>query len=116
MAEHSLAQVRANALAMVLDDKQTIERMFEMTTICPETSEWWSQMVSIRLPENTDMDKLSKIMHESYHIEMPLITWNNYKLARLSVQIYTSQEELDAFVEGITTHVPACLISEAIDG
>jgi len=116
MAAHDWAQVRANAHAMALDAKRTIERMFEMTPICPETPEWWSQMVSIRLPDNTDMDKLSKIMHESYHIEMPLITWNNYKLARLSVQIYTSQEELDAFVEGITTHVPACLVSESIDG
>jgi hypothetical protein len=39
---------------------------------------------------------------------MPLITWHEFKIARLSVQVYTSQDELDAFVEAATTHVLAC--------
>jgi len=54
------------------------------------------------------MGKLSQIMRDHYKIEMPLITWNGFKIARLSVQVYTTQDELDAFVEGITTHLPAC--------
>jgi selenocysteine lyase/cysteine desulfurase len=50
------------------------------------------------------MAKLSQIMREQYHIEMPMITWNHVKIARLSVQIYTTQEELDLLVEVLTTH------------
>ncbi len=53
------------------------------------------------------MAKLGQIMRDNYKIEMPLITWNGFKIARLSVQIYTTQDELDAFVEGVTTHVLA---------
>ena len=116
MAEHNWAQVRADCHAMALDAKRTIERMFEMPPICPEDPEWFSQICAIRLPDNTDMAKLGEIVRGQYHIEMPLITWGKYKIARLSVQIYTSQDELDALVEAITTLVPACQINEAIDG
>jgi isopenicillin-N epimerase len=110
MKAHNWEQVRANCHAMALDAKRAIERHFGMQPICPETFEWFSQLCPIRLPDNTDMAKLGQIMREQYKIEMPLITWNHtFKIARLSVQIYTTQDELDAFVEGITTHLGACL-------
>jgi len=47
-------------------------------------------------------------LREHYQIEMPLITWNNFKIARLSVQIYTTADDLDVFVEALTTHLPVC--------
>ncbi len=105
MATHNWAEVRANCHAMALDAKRTVEGMFGTAAICPESFDWFSQLCPIRLPDNTDMDKLGAIMHDEYKIEMPLITWNNYKFARLSVQIYTTQDELDALVELLTTHI-----------
>ena len=39
-----------------------------------------------------------------------MITWNGFKIARLSVQIYTTQEELDTFVGALEKHVPECLV------
>ena len=105
MAAHNWVQVRERCFAMALDAKRTVEGMFGTPSICPEGFEWFSQLCPIRLPDNTDMDKLSAIMHDEYKIEMPLITWNNYKIARLSVQIYTTQDEIDALVEMLTTHV-----------
>ena len=47
-------------------------------------------------------------MREQYQIEMPMTTWGQVKMARLSVQIYTSQDEVDAFVEAVTTLALAC--------
>jgi len=112
MAAHDWPQVRAHCHAMALDTKRTIERMFHTESICPEEFAWFSQLCPIRLPDNTDMGKLGKLLHEHYQIEMPMITWGNYKIARLSVQIYTTQDELDAFVEAITSHVPICQVEE----
>ena len=43
-----------------------------------------------------------------------MITWGKYKIARLSVQIYTTQDELDAFVEALTSHVPICQVEETL--
>ncbi|HRW07972.1 MAG TPA: hypothetical protein P5121_22880, partial [Caldilineaceae bacterium] len=56
----------------------------------------------------TDMGKLGQILREQYQIEMPMINFRGTKIARLSVQIYTTQEEIDAFVEAAMAHVPAC--------
>ncbi|MEM7535293.1 MAG: aminotransferase class V-fold PLP-dependent enzyme [Chloroflexota bacterium] len=109
MNAHDWPQVRARCHAMALDTKRTIERHFGTESICPENFEWFSQLCPIRLPDRTDMEALGKILREQYKIEMPLITWgderHSVKLARISVQIYTTQEELDVLVEALTTHI-----------
>jgi isopenicillin-N epimerase len=108
MEAHNWTQVRERCYAMALDTKHLIERTFGVEPICPESFEWFSQLCPIRLPDKTDMGKLGQIFRDHYQIEMPLINWNGVKIARLSVQVYTSQDELDAFVEAATTHVLAC--------
>ena len=110
---HDWKSVQANCFDLAKQLKQDIEAQFNTQSICPDDFEWYSQLSPIRLPDNTDTDKLKHIFTEHYHIEMPLITWRNFKFARLSVQIYTSQDELDAFYEAITTHVLACQLPTA---
>lgn len=109
MDAHDWPQVRARCHALALDTKHILEHHFDTESICPESFEWFSQLVPIRLPDNTDMAKMGQIMREQYRIEMPMITWHHVKIARLSVQIYTTQEELDLLVETITTLQPACV-------
>ncbi len=109
MEAHDWPQVRARCHAMALETKRTVEGHFGTTSICPESFDWFSQLCPIRLPDETDMGKLGQIMREHYQIEMPMITWNNFKIARLSVQIYTTQDELDLLVEALTTHQSACV-------
>ncbi len=106
MNDHDWPQVRARCHALALDAKRTLEKHFGTESICPETFEWFSQLCPIRLPDDTDMEALGKVVREHYKIEMPLITWNTVKIARLSVQIYTTEDEIDAFVEAVTTHLP----------
>jgi isopenicillin-N epimerase len=109
---HDWPQVRARCYGMALATKRTVEQMFDTESICPESFDWFSQLCPIRLPDQTDMGKLSEILRDEYQIEMPMITWNNFKIARLSVQIYSSQEELDIFVGALEKHLPACLMKE----
>ncbi|MEM7030823.1 MAG: aminotransferase class V-fold PLP-dependent enzyme [Chloroflexota bacterium] len=109
MENHDWPTVRDHCYQMALATKRTLESHFDTETICPETFDWFSQLCPIRLPDNTDMAKLAQIMREQYQIEMPMINWPTVKLARLSVQIYTTQEELDIFIDAVTTHVPDCL-------
>ena len=108
MDAHDWPAVRARCFAMALDTKRAIEQFFGTQPICPDTFEWYSQLSAIRLPDRTDTDKLGKLLRETYSIEMPVLNWNGVKIARLSVQIYTAQHELDALVETLTTHVMAC--------
>lgn len=111
MAAHDWPQVRARCYEMALATKHTVEQMFDTESICPETFDWFSQLCPIRLPDQTDMGKLSEILRNDYQIEMPMITWNNFKIARLSLQIYSTQEELDTFVGALEKHIPECLVT-----
>jgi len=65
-------------------------------------------MVAIRLPDRTDLTALGAILRERYRIEMPLIHWHHLKLARLSVQAYTTEAELEALAQALCRHVPEC--------
>jgi isopenicillin-N epimerase len=108
MEEHDWPAVRQRCYEMALATKRTIEQHFDTEAICPETFEWFSQLCPIRLPDKTDMGKLGQILREQYQIEMPMINFQGTKIARLSVQIYTTQAELDTFVDALLAHVPAC--------
>jgi isopenicillin-N epimerase len=108
MQSHNWPQVRARCHRMALETKQTIERHFATEPICPESFEWFSQLCPIHLPDNTDMGQLGQILREQYQIEIPMINWCGVKIARLSVQIYTSQDELDIFVDAVKRHCPEC--------
>jgi isopenicillin-N epimerase len=110
MAQHDWAAVRARSHALALETRATLQSAFATADIAPATFAWGSQLMPIRLPDNTDMDKLAAILRDHYKVEMPLITWRDVKLARLSVQCYTTQDELDVLVEALTTHVPACTL------
>lgn len=110
MQAHDWPAVRERCHTMALTLKRVIENHFGTTSICPDEFEWFSQLCPIRLPDNTDMRKLGEILRDHYHIEMPMINWNGVKIARLSVQIYTTQEELDILEEALTTHVAACQV------
>ena len=111
MQAHDWPQVRARCHQMGLATKRTVEQMFDTEAICPENFEWFSQLIPIRLPDQTDMGKLGQLLRDEYQIEMPMINWNGVKIARLSVQIYTTQEELDTFVGALEKHVPDCLVT-----
>lgn len=98
MEAHDWPQVRARCChAMALPTKQTLEERSDSESICP-----------IRLPDNVDIGRLGQILREEYQIEMSMISWKNVKIARLSIQVYTSQDEFDTFVEAVTIHLPAC--------
>ena len=109
MEEHDWPAVRKRCHNMALAAKRKLEQHFDTEAICPETFEWFSQLCPIRLPDQTDMVKLGQIFREQYQIEMPLINFRGTKIARLSVQIYTTQAEIDAFIDAAMKHVPECL-------
>jgi isopenicillin-N epimerase len=111
MQSHDWPRVRARCHQMALAVKRELEHHFDCESVCPESFDWFSQLCPIRLPDQTDMGKLGRILREHYQIEMPMINWNGVKIARLSVQIYTTQEELDVFVDTMKTHVPECQIT-----
>jgi isopenicillin-N epimerase len=62
---------------------------------------WFAQMSSARLPAQTDVVTLKSRLYEGFHVEVPLMEWNGYKLIRISVQGYNTHEEVDLLLQAL---------------
>ena len=108
MEANDWQQVRKRCHRMARDAKRAVEGELQTASLCPESFAWFSQLCPIRLPDDTDIGALNEMLRDRYRIEMPLLTWQGIKLARLSVQVYTQQREVDAAVAALLRHVPEC--------
>ena len=108
MEANDWQQVRKRCHRMARDGKRAVEGKLPTASLCPESFAWFSQLCPIRLPDDTDIGALNEMLRDRYRIEMPLLTWQGIKLARLSVQVYTQQREVDAAVAALLRHVPEC--------
>ena len=53
-----------------------------------------------------DGRELRRRLLDEYSIEMPITGWRDQRYARLSVQGYTTQEDIDRLIEGLATLIP----------
>jgi isopenicillin-N epimerase len=109
MQAHDWDEVRMHCHRLASETRRRIEDHFDVESVYPDAFEWYSQLVAIRLPDRVDVHELGRILREQYRIEMPLIHWHGIKLARLSVQSYTTQEDLDILVDAVMQHAPECM-------
>ena len=102
MASREWPQVRARCHQLLLATKRAIEHDMvdrgDMAPLCPETDEWLAQMAAIHLPADGDVAAFGRLLEEA-RVEMPLWTVGDMRMARLCVQSYTNQAELDLLVE-----------------
>lgn len=83
---------------------ETVLRICEITgqpPLSPLTAQWIGQMASAPLPPATDIVALKARLYEQYRIEIPVLEWNGFKLARVSIQGYNTPEDADALEEAI---------------
>ena len=103
---HNWDAVRMRCHALACQARRAVESILATQPICPESFTWFSQMVAIRLPDHADLEALGAILRTRYRIEIPLIHWGRLKLARLSVQAYTTVGDLRTLIGALLTHVP----------
>ena len=62
--------------------------------------EYLGQMTSIPIDTN-DPAKLKKELSENYKIEVPITSWNNKNLIRVSIQAYNTKEDIHKLLDAI---------------
>jgi isopenicillin-N epimerase len=67
-----------------------------------QTETWFAQMTAAPLPSITDIAALKTRLYDEYRIEVPLISWNNHKLIRVSVQGYNTKKDIDHLVRALS--------------
>jgi len=100
-AEHDWPAVRARCHDLAQSARERINALTGLEAICPDSPEWFAQMATIRLPP-TDFGQLGTQLWERYHIEVPLVYWNEQHMLRVSCQAYNSEEDIQALVSALT--------------
>ena len=98
--------VRDRCHHLARDTRRRINALTGFEPVCPETSRWFGQMCTARLPE-TDLQTLKKRLYDEYRIEVPLLRWNDLPLIRVSIQGYNEQADADRLLSALESLLPA---------
>ncbi len=105
MQEHQWVEVRRDCHNLL---RQAIERICELTNLpplYPLDSGFYSQMGIAPLP-SSNLTVLKSRLYDEFKIEIPLIQWRDSQFARISVQGYNTQEDIDALVKALQFLLP----------
>lgn len=72
-------------------------------SLSPDSHSWFSQMVSVILPNPIQPDALQSILYDRYRIEVPLFIWNDIPVMRISIQVYNCAEDIDYLVSTLSS-------------
>jgi len=92
---------RARAHALATECMLEITRLTGQVPLYPAGSDWYAQMVTVPLPSNTNLNALKENLYNQYHIEVPMILWNNRPMVRVSFQAYNSHQDLEALLAAL---------------
>lgn len=99
--EHNWSQIRMQCHKLAVETRRRINELTNLDPICPDSQDWFNQMFTARLPDIDDIQALKKQMYDEFHVEVPVIQWNNKKFIRVSFQGYNSQEDADALLAAL---------------
>ncbi|MEK6238977.1 MAG: aminotransferase class V-fold PLP-dependent enzyme [Planctomycetales bacterium] len=90
---------RTHALA-----KRARERLVEVTKMEPWTPEdrhWQGSMVAVPLPPGPRRELQDALWHE-YAVQVPIVSWQEHRLIRVSCHLYNTDADLRRLCEGLT--------------
>jgi isopenicillin-N epimerase len=102
---HHWEAVRAECHLLAQKARQSIESITGITPLSPDSPEWYAQMVSVPLPP-CDAEQLKSRLYDEYHIEVPIVVWNDRTLIRISIQAYNTHADIDALVNALERLLP----------
>ncbi len=96
---HAWAEVGARCRRML---RATRRRVLDATGLEPlcEPDPWLAQMATLPLPPG-DPDRYQDRLRREFRIQAPVLRFAERNWVRISVQGYTTQEDLDAFVAAV---------------
>ena len=99
-AEHDWDRVRADCHALAGVAKRRIMALSGQPAFQPEQPQWYAQMVAVPLPR-ADLGPLYQWLLSEHNIEVPIFSFDDRPLARVSIQAYNTPEQVDRFVEAL---------------
>lgn len=103
--ENDWGHVRENCRRLAADAQKRICDLFGTAPLHSNDATWFVQMAAAPLPPLVDIRQLKERLYDEYRIEIPLIAWRGYKLARISMQAYNTQADADALLAAFSALV-----------
>jgi isopenicillin-N epimerase len=101
--EHEWARVRTACRALASQAQAQIAKVTGLPPISPDSPEWWVQMCVAPLPVNRNLSakEVQRHLWEQYEVEIPIVEWQGYRFARLSIQAYNSVADVERLLDGL---------------
>jgi len=100
MRAHDWDRVCAEYHELTRELRQRVTELTRLPPPCPDSPEWYTQMVAVPLP-GCDIDTLKNRLYDEYRIELPLVAWNGKTLVRASFQAHNTREDVDCIVSAL---------------
>jgi isopenicillin-N epimerase len=78
-----------------------IHALTGMEPICPDSSDWFGQMVTARLPDDLNVAEVGKALWEQHAIEAPVFRRDDRAYTRISFQAYNSEADADRLLAAL---------------
>ncbi len=98
-------QVRARCHALAVETRQRINALTGLESICPDSSEWFYQMVTIRIPPMNLPQLKTRLLNE-FKIEVPVVDWNQQHFIRVSYQGYNTAADTEKLIDALQQILP----------
>ena len=101
MKVHRWDEVRQDCKNLLSSALERISEVTDLPPAYPLDSDFYSQMAIAPLHPDFDPAIVHKLALEPYRIEIPVIRWEKLLFLRISVQGYTTEEDVDSLLNGV---------------
>src|SRR5690606_38976507 len=102
--EYRWPDVRERCFTMLRDFRQRMHAHFDTEPLYPDTTEWYRQLAVITLPDGVP-DTLRDRLFDHHDVEVPITGHGDRCFVRVSVQGYTTQDDLDALATALDAEI-----------
>ena len=99
--DHDWPAVRQECHRLASTLRQRVTALTGLDPLYPDTENWYCQMGTVPLPESVDIIEMKRQLYDHFHIEIPVLQWNKYKLIRFSLQGYNNMEDVLALEKAL---------------
>ncbi len=102
-ANHKWDDVRAACHELVHDAQTRICNLTGLAPLHPAQTgdDWFAQLAAAPLPAGTDPAVLKSRLYDEYRIEIPVYSWNNLNLIRVSIQGYNTKKDVNHLLKAL---------------
>jgi isopenicillin-N epimerase len=99
--EYHWDEVRVQCHALARYAREQITAMTGLSPLSPDSNDWYMQMVTLPLPP-CDREQLKARLYDEFHVEIPIIKWNDKPYIRVSIQAYNTRQDIDQLMHALT--------------